>query len=79
MKRILTYVVGALDIKEVESIIVFNSTKHVCDVVNVDILRKFPERFPWKDDAKAMEIINKEISSGPFNFVVLFFVEKESK
>lgn len=74
--RILKYCVGALTTREVEEIIFCDETDRLCDIIDLGLMRKFPERFPWKNDPKAMEKFNEEVSSGPFKFAVLFFTEQ---
>lgn len=64
--------VEARTAKEVEDILTCDRSDMVCDIVDLNIRRKFPERFLWKEDKKAMEGVN-DASSGPYNFLVLFF------
>jgi hypothetical protein len=67
------YAVGALDMKEIEAIIMCDRTDRACETINVDILKQFPERFQWINNPQAMELVNEELAEGPFNFIVLFF------
>ncbi len=66
--------VEARTIKEVEDILTCERSDLACDIVDLSIRRKFPERFLWKEDKKAMEGVD-DASNGPYNFVVLFFRE----
>jgi len=72
MFRCVRYV-EALDMNEIRTIIALDKTKQLYDVVCVDIVKEFPEKFFWKNDSKAMEGFKKALYSGPFNYVVLFF------
>ncbi|MDD5464265.1 MAG: hypothetical protein PHP62_03890 [Candidatus Moranbacteria bacterium] len=65
--------VGALHNKEVENILVCSDVSQVCVSVDLQMLRKFPEKFLWKDDEKIMTAIEDESSEGPFLFIVLIF------
>ena len=60
--------------KEIEGIAICESSGLPFDVVDLSIIQKFPERFLWKNDPKAIEGV-KSAKAGPFNFVVLFFEE----
>jgi hypothetical protein len=70
-KKVHRYV-EALNLAEVEDIVGWDETNQPFVVVNLNLAMKFPERFPWKNDPKAMEGI-KEASCGPFIYLVLFF------
>ncbi len=70
--------VGALNKREAEDIVMLevldkNGNQH--EIVDTGILMKSPEKSPWNNDAAAMEEIRDEISSGPFNYIVIFFKE----
>jgi hypothetical protein len=65
--------IGALNNKEVENILACSDDSQVCVSVDLQTLRKFPEKFFWKDDENIMKTIRKESSEGPFSFVVLKF------
>lgn len=65
--------VGALHNKEVENILACSDDSQVCVSVDLQTLRKFPEKFFWKDDEKIMKAIKEESSEGPFMFIVLIF------
>ena len=65
--------VGALHSKEVENILICSDDSQVCVSVDLQIFRKFPEKFFWKEDEKIVKAIKEESSEGPFQFVVLIF------
>jgi hypothetical protein len=69
--RVSRYV-EALNLKEVETIIALDRTGQPFDIINLDIIRQFPDRFLWEDDSKAMKGI-KEAFCGPYGYLVLFF------
>ena len=73
MDRRFVRAVGALHSKEVESILTCSDDAQVCEIVDLQILRRFPTKFFWKDDEKIMKAIAEESSEGPFPYIVLIF------
>lgn len=68
--------VGALNQREVDEIIAFdgfNNTGNQHEIINANRVNS-PD-FSWKDDARAMEVIRDEASSGPFGHIIIFFKE----
>lgn len=73
MDRKFIKAVGALHSKEVESILIWSDDAQVCLPVDLQIMKKFPEKFFYKDDENIMKAIKEESSEGPFQFIVLIF------
>lgn len=74
LEKVCVKYVEARTSREVEDILTCERSEYPCDIVDLNLYRKFSERFLWKDDKKAMEGIT-EASCGPYNYLVLFIKE----
>jgi hypothetical protein len=68
--------VGALNLEEVGDIIRSSQPNTICEIVVLKFAVKFPGKFFWKDDPKAVEFVQRTVCE-PYPLLVLFFRQED--
>lgn len=62
-----------VDNREFAQIIASESDCRLCEVVNLNQFRQFPQNFFWRHNPHVMKVLKEESERGDFNFIVLIF------
>ncbi len=76
MKRKVIRAVGALNILAANTILIFDTTKDLAEIIPLKIYKVSLNRLYCWSDPEAQKLIKAEISKGSFEFIILFY-EKE--